>query len=875
MKAKRVVLIGWDAADWKIIDQLMAKGQMPALKRMVDQGVRGNLSTLDPVLSPMLWSSIATGKFADKHGIHGFTEPDYETGVVRPISSTSRKSRAIWNILTQQGKKCNVFSWWPSNPAEPINGVMVSNLYQRANKAINQPWPMAPGTVHPKELTDHFAKCRVHPDELTAEHIIPFIPEAGNIDQEKDKRIGSFSKMLADAATVHSASTWALENTDWDFTAIYHDAIDHACHGFMKFRAPQLPGVPDDLFNVYQHVVDGMYRFHDMMLERTLDLVGPDTNVILISDHGFQSDHLRPLSLPKEPAGPAAEHRKHGVICCFGPDFKKGESVYGSSILDVTPTLLTMFGLPVGKDMDGSPLLQVFEETPPLKQIDSWENVEGEFGEHSKTLKVSKEEALDAVKQLVELGYIDDPGEDMQKAMQNTDIELKYNLSKVYSSTGRPKQALDLLEEINILKPTYRFQIRIVDCLKRLEKFDAALELLEKIKEEDNEGEKTLSLSLVNAEILKDQKDYQGALRLLVELLEKTKNSIVIIKSLADCYANLKDWKEAKKAYLACVDIDKHDATLYRGIALCNLNLKDYEGAIEAALTATELIYQFPTAHFILGKALFEIGEIELAIQSLEVASSMRPAYTQPRLLLERIYKKHKVERTAVFGNVNIEEVDKSSLASKVKLNEAKAINAKSYKGRKLGEIIVVSGLPRSGTSLMMQMLDAAELEIFTDNVRQADENNPKGFFEHERVKGLAKENQWLKSANAKVMKVVSPLLRFLPPNFTYKVIVMKRDVREVTLSQHKMLVKAGKADPDSYPMKMEKTLEKQYLNSIEWMKKQTYIEFIEVDFSETITNPAKTAMQITEFLGKKLDTQIMAAATDKKLYRNKLKTEG
>lgn len=872
MKAKKVVLIGWDAADWKIIDQLMAKGQMPTLKNMVENGVRGNLSTLDPVLSPMLWSSIATGKYADKHGIHGFTEPDYETGVVRPISSTSRKSRAIWNILTQQGKKCNVFSWWPSNPAEPINGVMVSNLYQRASKPINQPWPMAPGTVHPKDLTEHFAKCRVHPDELTAEHIVPFIPEAGNIDQEKDKRIGAFSKMLADAATVHSASTWALENTDWDFTAIYHDAIDHACHGFMKFRAPQLPGVPDDLFQVYQHVVDGMYRFHDMMLERTLELVGPDTNVILISDHGFQSDHLRPLSLPKEPAGPAAEHRKHGVICCFGPDFKKGETIYGSSILDVAPTLLTMFGLPVGKDMDGSPLLQVFEETPTLKQIDSWENVEGEFGEHDKTLKVSKEEALDAVKQLVELGYIDDPGEDMQKAMQNTDIELKYNLSKVYSSTGRPKQALELLEEINALKPTYRFQIRIVDCLKRLEKFDQALKLLQKIEEEDKEGEKKLSLTLVKAEILKDQKDYQGALRILIDLLEKTKNSVVIIKSLADCYANLKNWKEAKKAYLACLDIDKHDATLHRGVALCNLNLKDYEGAIDSALTATELIYQFPTAHFILGKALFEIGEIEMAIQSLEVACSMRPSYTQPRLLLEKIYKTHSFDRTAVFNNVSIEEVDKNTLVSKVLQNELKAANAKSYKGRKLGEIIVVSGLPRSGTSMMMQMLDAAGLEIYSDQVREADENNPKGFFEHEKVKGLAKDNKWLRDANGKVVKVVSPLLRFLPPNFNYKVIVLKRDVREVTLSQHKMLVKAGKAEADSYPMKMERTLEKQYLNSIEWMRKQTYIEFIEIDFSDAVNNPEAVAQRVESFLKKNMDTVKMAKTSDKTLYRNKIK---
>ena len=104
MKAKRVVLIGWDAADWKVIDQLIEKGQMPALEGMMKKGVRGNLSTLEPVLSPMLWTSIATGKYADKHGIHGFTEPDHEAGIVRPISSISRKSRAFWNILTNQGK---------------------------------------------------------------------------------------------------------------------------------------------------------------------------------------------------------------------------------------------------------------------------------------------------------------------------------------------------------------------------------------------------------------------------------------------------------------------------------------------------------------------------------------------------------------------------------------------------------------------------------------------------------------------------------------------------------------------------------------------------------------------------------------------------
>ena len=98
--AKKVLLIGWDAADWKIANPLVDSGLMPTLDGMISDGVMGNIATLQPILSPMLWNSIATGKRPHKHGIHGFMEPDPHTGGVRPVSSTSRKVKAIWNILT-------------------------------------------------------------------------------------------------------------------------------------------------------------------------------------------------------------------------------------------------------------------------------------------------------------------------------------------------------------------------------------------------------------------------------------------------------------------------------------------------------------------------------------------------------------------------------------------------------------------------------------------------------------------------------------------------------------------------------------------------------------------------------------------------------
>jgi len=176
--AKKVLLIGWDAADWKIITPLLDQGLMPTLDGFINHGVMGNIATLQPILSPMLWNSIATGKRASKHGIHGFMEPDTQTGGVRPVSSTSRKVKALWNILTQRGYKTHVLGWFAGHPAEPINGISVSDLFPHAVAPLDKPWPLPEGAVHPASLRDTFAKLRMHPAEVTEAAILPWIPRA-------------------------------------------------------------------------------------------------------------------------------------------------------------------------------------------------------------------------------------------------------------------------------------------------------------------------------------------------------------------------------------------------------------------------------------------------------------------------------------------------------------------------------------------------------------------------------------------------------------------------------------------------------------------------------------------------------------------------
>jgi hypothetical protein len=222
--ARKILLIGWDAADWKVATPLLEQGLMPTLDDFINHGVMG-LATLQPILSPMLWNSITTGKRADKHGIHGFAEPDPNSGGVRPVTSTSRKVKSIWNILTQRGYKTHVLGWFAGHPAEPINGISVSDLYPLATAPHDKPWPLPPGTVHPESSREQLAELRLHPAELDAGAILPFVPEAAKVDQEKDKGLSIIAKVLAENSCIHNLATWILQTQPWDFNAVYYTAL--------------------------------------------------------------------------------------------------------------------------------------------------------------------------------------------------------------------------------------------------------------------------------------------------------------------------------------------------------------------------------------------------------------------------------------------------------------------------------------------------------------------------------------------------------------------------------------------------------------------------------------------------------------------------
>lgn len=184
--------------------------------------------------------------------------------------------------------------------------------------------------------------------------------------------------------------------------------------------------------------------------------------------------------------------------------------------------------------------------------------------------------------------------------------------------------------------------------------------------------------------------------------------------------------------------------------------------------------------------------------------------------------------------------------------------------------ITIVSGLPRSGTSLMMSMLEAGGMQVLTDKIRKPDEDNPKGYFEFERVKQIEIDQSWLEDAKGKVVKMISALLKHLPEKYNYKIIFMRRKMEEILASQKQMLIRKGKPTDKISDDKLA-DLYREHLRKVEnWIEKKPNINVLYISYNEILEKPLENIMKINRFFGNRLTLKKMVAVVDKKLYRQR-----
>ena len=956
---RKVLLIGWDAADWKAINPLLDAGKMPNLQALLEGGVMGNLATLQPALSPTLWTSIATGKRPYKHGIHGFSEPDPVTGGIRPVTNLSRSTKAIWNILNQEEKNTTTIGWWPSNPAEPLSrGVMVSNDYQTAHGNTYDPekWPLKPGTVHPERLADKLKQLRFHPAELTEEELRPFLPGLEGMSREEldkaqeDPRMQSLMKIIADCTSIHSAATALLANEPWDLLSVYYDAIDHFGHGFMKYHPPQRKGIDDWDYRLYNHVVEAGYLFHDMMLGTLVSMareIEPEVTILLISDHGFHPDDLRLSNIPNEPAGPAAEHRQFGIFVANGPGLKKDQRIHGASLIDICPTLLHLFGLPVGEDMDGKALLDIYQNPPSeIDRIPSWDDIPGDHGMHPPDKQISAEDSKAALDQLVALGYIEEPDTDQSKALEQTVRELEYNLAQAWMDGGIYTEAITILESLYERWPfEHRFGFQLASCYhslgrtadlrrlvstvieRRLKEAEKAIEQLKELKldnEENQKAEKELlekmpdqeknkffkerrnllararpnlfALQRFEAQADFAEKKYPQALEKLQKLESDFGARISALTLRGECHNRLKNWDEAEKAFLEALAIDPETPAPLLGLARISLSQRDYSTTISYARASAALLYFQPRAHFLIGISHYRLGQIEDAEQALLTCVRQAPLFSAAYRLLGQIAKTHHHDPAGV---VFCQQKVKQSRERIVRLKHDRSTGQQQKKSilrggneRPMPElrtrpealagvpekdiITIVSGLPRSGTSLMMQILEAAGITAFTDGNRQADESNQKGYYEHDQVTSLLKPGQkksWLSETRGHALKVVAPLLATLPRQVLensqsaplhYRVLFMERDLEEILTSQSSMLTTLGKKEPSG---DVSKAYLQQVRHAKTWLNGHG-ISALSINYHDLVHRPQESLPELAHFLGIPDQIPAMLNVIDPTLHR-------
>ncbi len=385
------VLIGIDSADWDRIDPLIAEGRLPNLARLRSQGSWARLRSDIPTLSPLLWTTVVTGRPPDEHGVVDFVMVDPSTGTQTPISSSFRRVKALWNILTDAGMPVGVVGWWATWPAEAVEGVMISDRVAFSLFHFQQ-GERAEGLTYPASYVDRVAELTVDPLDVLLDEVRRFadvdaalfadstrlLKQGG--DEAYTHPVASLRKILASTHTYHLIALDLLSRGQPRWFAVYYQGLDEVNHRFGHLTGEAHPLADAEDRRRYGGVVDSFYEFQDRLLGEVLERLSARSTVMVLSDHGFANGKERPQDLlPYVEAGrPGRWHTLEGVWLLWGPPVRPGPLAGPPVRLDqITPTLLRLLSLPLADDMPGSPLESAltsrFLDEHPATHVASYE----------------------------------------------------------------------------------------------------------------------------------------------------------------------------------------------------------------------------------------------------------------------------------------------------------------------------------------------------------------------------------------------------------------------------------------------------------------------------------------------------------------------
>lgn len=603
----KLLLLGWDAADWQIITPLLQAGRMPNLSRLMANGCYGNIKTLDPPLSPILWTSIATGKRAYDHGILHFMRPDMEREQLIPYRNSDRKVKAIWEILSHQHKWSNVVGWWPGFPVDEINGCMVSDAFFEVNTDTPARESFVDGLVYPSIHFSVLQSMIAAPSDISDEFIKELLP-AYEPQPFLMPFIHNLKKILAHMISVHRVSTWLMQFRPWEFHAVYFETIDKVCHSFIQFAPPQKNSLSPAVYNVLKDVVDAVYCWHDKMLGEYMALAGSESTILLMSDHGFVSGKQRFNKVPDSFAPAAFFHRSQGVCVWSGNSIQKGKEIWGMSLLDICPTILHHFRQPVGKDMPGRVLTEVFSEEVPPVFIDSYESVPPPRVFRETTPSERFDEI--ALRQMQDLGYVE-LRKDFSFAIENIGSEQRFNLATSMIEGDRLEEAFEILTSLVSSFPSNsKFIIALFNLSLRLRQFDIAEGSIEMLAQNKT---KRYNLDVFRGDLYFYKRAFKEALRFYQEALIADPSNHYLYLMMGNCLLKLNDYTKAMSSLIKSLSIRDTNGQAYYLLAIAAYKVDEFNQSMGYCMEALANNFSLPALHLLLGRAAFQSGEYKIA----------------------------------------------------------------------------------------------------------------------------------------------------------------------------------------------------------------------------------------------------------------------
>ena len=412
----RVVVIGFDGASWVTIDPLIRAGKLPFLKQLKETSAWARFKTFKPTKSNVVWTSIASGKTMLKHGILDFVYLK-KKGIKVPFTKSNRLAPMLWQILDLYNKRSVVLNWWVSHPPDKINGIMISDRFRKITTTKPEFLEEYRNSVYPPDRFDELVKLgdrnrkylKVLKKTGLPDYVAQYYTHYPEGNHHQIPVLNVFPRLIKYDATIEDASRYLARREKFDLLATYFrfpDIIQHFITRFIEkdfnarlmnldFDAPESEAFLKDATRQISMLMEPAYLYMEEILKKYMsDPKLKDAYFFIMSDHGFS---LTPDGYDHYHLPPGFEP-PDGFLIIRGPQIKKGK-ISQASIYDIAPTILSLFDLPVGKNMDGRVLREIFN----LKRKTRY-----------RTYKLKKEKILhdekynrEALKELEALGYID------------------------------------------------------------------------------------------------------------------------------------------------------------------------------------------------------------------------------------------------------------------------------------------------------------------------------------------------------------------------------------------------------------------------------------------------------------------------------------